>query len=78
MIVYNFETIIVERDDQSKVGGKLRKNKDKSFAIKTSEHITIVFALAIYSLEDVWREMNIFVILLRIAWKFLLKRWMKP
>ena len=45
IVVYDFETMIVETDDPSKPE-ELRKNK--SSTIKTSEHITIWFALAFY------------------------------
>ena len=45
IVVYDFETMTVETDDPSKPE-ELRKNK--SSTIKTSEHITIWFALAIY------------------------------
>ena len=44
IVVYDFETMTVETDDPSKPE-ELRK---KSSTIKTSEHITIWFALAIY------------------------------
>ena len=51
VIVYNFETMIVETDDKSKL-----ENKDKSFTVKTSEHIPIEYELAIYYLEDIGHE----------------------
>ena len=42
-IIYDFETMNVETDDQSKLW-ELRKNRNKSFAVKTSGHTPIEFA----------------------------------
>ena len=41
--------MIVETDEQSNLG----KNKDKSFTVKTSEHIPIGFVLAVHYLESI-------------------------
>ena len=71
---YDFDTMIVETDDESKLE-ELRKNKDKSFTVNTSKHIRTGYTLVIYYLEDM--KMYIFVMLVRIVWIFLLKRFMK-
>lgn len=47
IIVYEFDKMIVETDEQSNLG----KNKDKSFTVKTSEHIG--FVLAVHYLESI-------------------------
>ena len=47
IVVYGFEKIIVERDNQSNQK-KLRTNRNKSFTINTGMHIPIGFLLAIY------------------------------
>ena len=39
--------MILETDDKSKLE-ELRRNTDKPFTVKTSEHIPIGYALAIY------------------------------
>lgn len=49
IIVYEFDKMIVETDEQSNLG----KNKDKSFTVKTSEHIPIGFVLAVHYLESI-------------------------
>ena len=52
--VYNFDTMIVETD-KSKLE-ELRKNKHKSFTVKTSKHIRIGYAMEIDYLEDMGHE----------------------
>ena len=52
IVVYDFETMIAETDDQPKVE-ELRKNKHKLSTVKTGEHIPIGFALASYYLENI-------------------------
>ena len=44
--------MIVKTDDQSKLKKSI-ENTDKSFTIKTGDHIPIGFALAIYYLENI-------------------------
>ena len=58
-VIYDFETMIVETDDQSKPE-ELRKNKNKPSTIKTGEDKSIGFVLPIYHLEDIKSKMNIF------------------
>ena len=55
IVVYDFELIIGEKDNQSKLGD-LRKNKDESSTVKTGEHIPIRFALAVHYLEGKGHE----------------------
>ena len=43
VVVYDFETMIAETENQLKLG-ELRKNKDRSLTVKTGEHIPIWFA----------------------------------
>ena len=71
-VIYDFETMIVETDDQSKPE-ELRKNKNKPSTIKTGEDKSIGFVLPIYHLEDIKSKMNIFFILVKIVWMRLLK-----
>ena len=47
----DFETMIAETDNQSKLE-KLKKNKDESFTVTTSKHIPKGFALAIFYSGD--------------------------
>ena len=52
IVVYNFETMIVDTDDQSKLE-ELRKNKDESFTVKTGKHAPIKLALTVHYLEGI-------------------------
>ena len=61
--------MIVETYDQSKCE-KLRKTKNKLSSVKTSEHIPVEFRFASVII-------SIFVILVKIVWIFLLKRWIR-
>ena len=74
LVAYDFETMIVETDDQSK-SEELRKNK--SSTVKNGEHIPIGFVQAICYLEDIKKKMNIFVLLVKIDQMCLLKRSVK-
>lgn len=51
--------MFVDTNDQLKLR-ELRKNKDKSFTVKTSEHIPIGFVFTIHYLKDMERKRNIF------------------
>ena len=62
IVVYDFDTMIVETDDQLKLG-ELSKNKDDLFTIETSEYMLIEFGLTVCYLEGI---INIFVILGKI------------
>ena len=73
IVVYDFETMIVETDDHLKLG-KLSKNKDDSFTVETSQYMLKEFGLVVFYLEGI---INIFVILGKIFQIVLLKREMK-
>ena len=72
IVVFDFETMIVETDNQLKLENK--ENKDELFTVKTGEHLPLGFALTVYYyLEAMERENT----LDKIVWVLSLKRWMK-